>query len=154
MVIFKYPYLFNHMELEGGFFCSQDKFRVNFDKGSHFWCYSSSRGRNNRCLPPPDLHPNGVDPRAFRCLHYQRLLQLSACPAFFRHPRDPSHCPVVEPLQDLEHLPGHHLYLTNVQEYQLCHRLIHHSPGPHRCCRPLQHPCCHSLPPPRFPQVW
>ena len=36
MVVFKYPYLFNHMELEGDLFCSQSKICVDFDQGAHF----------------------------------------------------------------------------------------------------------------------
>ena len=57
------------------------------------------------CLPPLDVYPNGVDTCGFHRLLYIWVLPLSACPAFLRHHFDPSHRPMVEPQQDLEHLP-------------------------------------------------
>ena len=54
---------------------------------------------------------------------------------------------------DLQHLIHHHPAITAVQEHQLCHRLIHHPPGPHRCSCIFQHPRYHPPPPPFLPQV-
>ena len=33
MVVFKYPYLFNHMDLEGDYFCSQERRIIDFYQG-------------------------------------------------------------------------------------------------------------------------
>ena len=65
-------------------------------------------------LKPLDAHPDGVDPRGFHSLLYQWLLPLSACPAFSLYPRDPSRRLMVEPRQNLEHLPGHHPNLAAI----------------------------------------
>ena len=44
MVVFKYPYLFNHIELEGDLFCSQSKMCVDFYQGAHFGATPAQEG--------------------------------------------------------------------------------------------------------------
>ena len=84
-------------------------------------------------LPALDVYSDGVEPHGVHCLLYCEILPLSAYPMFLRHPCDLSRCTMVEHHQDLEHLPGHHLALASIEYHQLCHRLVHFSPGPHRC---------------------
>ena len=104
-------------------------------------------------LLPPDVHPNGMEPRSLHCLHYQGVLPLSAYPSFSCHPHDPSLRLVVEPLQDLENMTGHHSDIAAVKDHQLRHRLIHCSLDRYCCYRTFQQPCYHSPLPPSFPQV-
>ena len=66
------------------------------------------------CLPPLDVHPDWPEPRDFHCIHYRWVLPLYACPAFRRHLRDPLRRPMVEPCQDLDHIPGHHTTLATI----------------------------------------
>ena len=65
-------------------------------------------------LSPLDVHHDGVKPRSFHCLHNQWVLPLSASPMFLCHLPDPLRCPMLKPLQDLEHIPGHHPDLTSI----------------------------------------
>ena len=103
---------------------------------------------------PPDKHPDGVVPHIFHCLHYWGVLPLCTCHAFHCHHYDLSRLPVVEPLQDLEHLPSHHPALSVVQEHQLHHGLIRRSSGSHCYSRSFQNPCYHYPPPPSFRRFW
>ena len=109
------------------------------------FCYGS--------LSHTDIHTNEVEPHSFHCIHYRRVIPLSACPEFFRHPCDPLRRLVVETLQKLDQPPGHHPDLAAVQEHRLRHHLINISPGPHCCFCPLHQPQYHYPPYPIFPQV-
>ena len=44
MVVFKYPYIFNHMEIEGNCFYSQAKFCVDLVQGAHFGATPTQEG--------------------------------------------------------------------------------------------------------------
>ena len=75
------------------------------------------------CLPPPDVHPDGVDHHDLHCLYCQAVPPLSAFPAFRNNHHDTSRHPLVEPLQYLEHLTNHHPYFSTTQENRLSHHL-------------------------------
>ena len=67
------------------------------------------------CLPSLYVYSDEVNPRGVHCLLYLWILPLSACPTFFRHPRDPTRHLMVEFCPDLEHLPGHHPPLASIE---------------------------------------
>ena len=104
------------------------------------------------CLPHHNVLHYGVYSRGFQCRHHQGIFSLPARPMCCCHHNDPTGRLVMEPLQDLQHIPHNHPNLPAVQYHLLIHRLIHHPTGPHRCSPLLQH--LHNHPPtrPHFPQ--
>ena len=71
-------------------------------------------------------------------------------PMCCNHPRDTPERPVIEPLQDLYHLPRHHPVITVLKEYQPIHRLLHYLLCPYHCSCLLQRPHYHPPLPPRL----
>ena len=89
----------------------------------------------------------------FYCRHHRRVTPLPAHPTCYRHPCDMPSRLVMGLLQDLDHLPCHHLALTAIKYRKLIHRLIHHPPGLHCCYHLRQHPHYNPPLPLWFPQV-